>query len=486
VGSVVAFNLVYNVTYNPSCHVIGVFMTIRPNSFEARDIAHVLHPYTNAATHEQDGGMVLSHGDGIHVFDTEGNRYIEGLAGLFCASLGFSEERLVEAATRQMRKLPFYHTFGGKTNEPSIELAERLIALAPAPMSKVFFANSGSEINDTAMKIVWYYHNAIGKPKKKKIISRIRAYHGVTIASASLTGLPNNHRDFDLPIDRVLHTDCPGFYRYGEPGESEAAFVDRCVASLEALIEREGADTIAAFFAEPLMASGGCIVPPPGYYEKIQAVLRRHEILLIADEVICGFGRLGTMFGCESFGIEPDMISMAKQLSAAYQPISALMINEKVYRTLVTESAKIGTFSHGFTYGGHPVAAAVALETLKIYEERDIVGHVRSIAPGFQGALRAFADHPLVGEARGMGLIGALELVANKATRDPFDQAWGVALHAGKRAQAHGVITRALGDTVNLCPPLIITAAQIDDLMGRIRLALDETWSWIQGARAAA
>jgi 4-aminobutyrate---pyruvate transaminase len=461
-------------------------MTIRPNSLEARDIAHVLHPYTNSAVHEREGGMVVSRGDGIYVVDTEGNRYIEGLSGLFCASLGFSEERLVEAATRQLRKLPFYHTFGGKTNEPSIELAERLIALAPMPMSKVFFANSGSEINDTAMKLVWYYHNAIGKPEKKKIISRIRAYHGVTIASASLTGLPNNHRDFDLPIGRVLHTDCPGFYRYAQPGESEEAFVDRCIASLEALIEREGAHTIAAFFAEPLMATGGCIVPPQGYYRKIQAVLRRHDILFVADEVICGFGRLGTMFGCESFGIVPDMISMAKQLSAGYQPISALMINEKIYRALVAESEKIGTFSHGFTYGGHPVAAAVALETLEIYEERNIVGHVRTIAPAFQTAVRAFADHPLVGEARGMGLIGTLELVADKATREPFEPGWGVAMHAGRRAQAHGVITRALGDTVNVCPPLIITVAQIEDLMGRIRLALDETWTWLQQGREAA
>ena len=461
-------------------------MSTRPNSIEARDARHVLHPYTNAEVHERDGGMVIARGEGIYVYDSDGNRYIEGLGGLFCASLGFSEERLVEAATRQMRTLPFYHTFGGKSNEPSVELAERLIALAPVPMSKVFFANSGSEANDTAMKLVWYYHNAIGKPEKKKIISRLRAYHGVTIASASLTGLPNNHRDFDLPIDRVLHTDCPGFYRYGQPGETEEAFVDRCVASLEALIDCEGAHTIGAFFAEPLLASGGCIVPPPGYYEKIQAVLRRHEILFIADEVICGFGRLGTMFGCEAFGIEPDMISMAKQLSAAYQPISALMINEKVHRAVMAESAKIGTFSHGFTYGGHPVAAAVALETLKIYEERDIVGHVRDLAPRFQAGLRAFADHPLVGEARGMGLIGTLEIVADKATRQLFDPARGVAQYAGRRAQAHGLITRALGDNVNLCPSLIITAAQVDDMMDCIRLALDDTLAWVEAAQAAA
>lgn len=455
-------------------------MGIRPNSIEARDVAHVLHPYTNAIAHEKEGPLVISHGDGIYVVDNEGNRYIEGLGGLFCASLGFSEKRLVDAAIQQMQKLPFYHSFGGKSHETAIELAERLIALAPVPMSKVFFANSGSEANDTAVKIVWYYHNAIGKPAKKKIISRIRAYHGVTVASASLTGLPNNHRAFDLPISGILHTDCPHYYRYANPGETEEEFATRCADSLEQLILREGPDTVGAFFAEPLMASGGCIVPPPTYYEKIQAVLRKYDILFIADEVICGFGRTGNMFGCETFGIEPDMISMAKQLSAAYQPISALMINEKVYRAIASESGAIGTFGHGFTYGGHPVATAVAVETLKIYEERDIVGHVRSIAPAFQAGMRELGNHPLIGEARGTGLIATLEVVRDKATKEPFDPSLGVAAYAGKRAQAHGVITRALGDTVNLCPPMIITAAQIEDLLARIKLSLDDTLAWLK------
>ena len=455
-------------------------MGIRPNSIEARDVAHVLHPYTNAVIHEKEGPLVISHGDGIYVIDNDGNRYIEGLGGLFCASLGFSEQRLVDAAIRQMQKLPFYHSFGGKSHETAIELAERLIALAPVPMSKVFFASSGSEANDTAVKLVWYYHNAIGKPAKKKIISRIRAYHGVTVASASLTGLPNNHRAFDLPIAGILHTDCPHFYRNANPGETEEEFATRCADSLEQLILREGPDTVGAFFAEPLMASGGCIVPPPTYYEKIQAVLRKYDILLIADEVICGFGRTGNMFGCESFGIEPDMISMAKQLSAAYQPISALMINEKVYRAIASESGAIGTFGHGFTYGGHPVATAVAVETLKIYEERDIVGHVRSIAPAFQAGMRELGKHPLVGEARGMGLIATLEIVRDKATKEAFDPSLGVAAYAGKRAQAHGVITRALGETVNLCPPMIITAAQIEDMLARIKLSLDDTLAWLK------
>jgi 4-aminobutyrate---pyruvate transaminase len=458
-------------------------VNIHPNSLEARDIAHVLHPYTNAAIHEKDGPLVISHGEGIYVIDSDGKRYIEGLGALFCASLGFSEQRLVDAATRQMKKLPYYHSFGGKTHETAVELAERLIALAPVRMSKVFFASSGSEANDTAMKLVWYYHNAVGKPRKKKIISRFRAYHGVTIASASLTGLPNNHRDFDLPIDRVIHTDCPLHYRYANEGESEEEFAMRCADSLERMIQEEGADTVAAFFAEPLMASGGCIVPPPTYYEKIQAVLRKYDVLLIADEVICGFGRTGNMFGCESFGMKPDMISMAKQLSAAYQPIAALMINEKIYSAIREESEKIGTFGHGFTYGGHPVATAVALETLKIYEERDIVGHVRSVMSGFQSSLRGFANHPLVGDARGMGLIGTLELVKNKSTKEPFDPSWGVAAHVGRCAQEYGLITRSLGDTVNLCPPLIITNEQVSEMFSLVGRALDETHRWLESGR---
>ena len=453
-----------------------------PNSLHARDIAHVLHPYTNLSLHRTEGPLIIERGDGIHVIDDQGNRYIEALSGLFCASLGFSEQRLVDAATRQMSALPFYHSFGSKSNQPVVELAERLLAMAPVPMSKVFFANSGSEANDTAVKLVWYYHNAIGKPDKKKIISRIKAYHGVTVATASLTGLPNNHRDFDLPIARILHTDCPGYYRFGRPGESEEAFATRCAQSLEDLILREGPDTVGAFIAEPVMVSGGCIVPPATYFAKVQAVLKKYDVLLIADEVICGFGRTGNMFGSETFGLEPDMMTMAKQLSAAYQPISALMVNARIFEAMVAESEKIGTFGHGFTYSGHPVAAAVALETLKIYEERDILGHVRAIAPRFQAALRRLGEHPLVGEARGVGLVGTLELVQDKQTRENFPPAMAVAAQAGKLAQAHGIITRGMGDNFNLCPPLIITDRELDDLMARVERTLDDTARWLDAS----
>jgi 4-aminobutyrate--pyruvate transaminase len=441
-----------------------------------------LHPYTNSSLHEEIGAMVISRGDGIYVHDDAGRRYLEGMAGLFCASLGFSEKRLADAAYKQMQRLPFYHSFGHKATEPSIRLAERLIDMAPVPMSKVFFANSGSEANDTAMKLAWYYNNALGRPRKKKIISRTRAYHGVTIATASLTGLPNNHRDFDLPTANVLHTDCPHHYRHALPNESEEDFATRCAGSLEQMILREGADTVAAFIAEPIMVSGGVLMPPATYFSKVQQVLQKYDVLFIVDEVICGFARTGHMFGTQAFDLKPDMISLVKQLSAGYMPISALMVNDKVYRAMVEQSRKIGTFSHGFTYSGHPVAAAVALETLNIYEEDRILDHVRRITPRFQKRLVELGAHALVGEARGMGLVGAVELVADKASKRPFPVTATVAMQAGKHALSHGLITRAIGDTVNMCPPLVITEPQIDALFDSVQAALDDTLTWVKAA----
>lgn len=434
----------------------------RTEALKTSDIEHYLHPYTNLGAHRSVGPMILSRGEGVYVYDDAGKRYLEGLAGLFCASLGFSETRLAEAAHRQMTQLPFYHAFGHKATEPGILLAGKLIDMAPVPMAKVFFANSGSEANDTAIKLAWYYHN----------------YHGVTIASASLTGLANNHLAFDLPIDRVLHTDCPHHAREARPGETPEQFATRCAESLEQLILAEGPDTIAAFFAEPVMVSGGMIVPPPTYFEKIQAVLRRYDVLLVADEVICGFCRTGEMFGSTTYGLKPDMIALAKQLSAGYQPISALLVNATVSEALVEQSAKIGTFGHGFTYSGHPVAAAVALETLRIYEADRVLDHVREIVPHFQERLARLGEHELVGESRGVGLLGAVELVSSKTTKTPFDPAAGVAAYAGQRALHYGLITRALGDAFNFCPPLIISHEQIDDMFDAAHLALNDTMDW--------
>jgi 4-aminobutyrate--pyruvate transaminase len=462
-------------------------MTVMPNSTAARDIAYHLHPYTNAVKHEAQGPLVVTRGKGIYVYDEEGKEYIEGLAGLWCTALGFGEERLVEAAARQMRTLPYYHSFAHKVPDIVVELAERLIKIMPVPMSHAFFCNSGSEANDTVVKMVWYYHNAIGRPQKKKIISRARAYHGVTVAATSMMGLPINQRDFDLPLPGFFHTDCPHYYRFGQAGESEEDFAGRCAANLEKMILDQGPDTIAAFIAEPIQGAGGVILPPKTYFEKIQAVLRKYDILFVADEVICGFGRTGNMFGSETFTLQPDIMSMAKALSSAYLPISAVAINDKVYRALRDNSGKIGTFGHGYTYGGHPVSAAVAVETLKIYEERDILSQVRRVAPALQNGLRKFADHPLVGEVRGIGLVGGIELVKNRKTKEPFDPTAGVGPYAVKCAQAHGLLTRPLGDTIAFCPPLIINEAQIGDMLARFGRALDETHAWVgqQGLLAA-
>jgi 4-aminobutyrate--pyruvate transaminase len=452
-------------------------MTALPNSTAARDIANLIHPYTNLDRHREVGPFVIARGEGCFVEDDAGNRYLEGMAGLWCASLGFSEPRLAAAAARQLERLPYAHLFNHRSFDPAIDLAEKLVGLAPAGLSKALFANSGSEANDQAIKLVWYYHNAIGRPHKKKLIGRIRGYHGVTVAAASLTGLPANHRDFDLPIAGVLHADCPSHYLYGEPGETEAAFVDRLIANLEALIEQEDPDTIGAFFAEPVQGAGGVIVPPPGYFARVQEVLRRHEILFVVDEVITGFGRTGNLFACETFGLKPDMMTVAKALSAAYLPISATLVSDQIHEAMLAESRKIGTFGHGFTYSGHPVAAAVALEALTIYEERDLVGHVRAVAPHFQARLRALAEHPLVGEARGVGLIGALEIVRDKATRAPFDAELGVAPAIQTATMHGGVLVRALRDAVAVCPPLIITEPEIDLLFDALQGGLDKVWS---------
>ncbi|MFN4312382.1 MAG: aspartate aminotransferase family protein [Ferrovibrio sp.] len=464
-------------------------MPTLPNSMAARDIAHVMHPYTNLVKHETAGPLVIERGKGIYVYDDQGQEYIEGMAGLWCAGLGFSEAALVDAAIEQMRKLPYYHGFGHKTTAPVVELAEKLKSMSPVPVGKVFFAEGGSGANDTLIKLVWYYNNALGRPQKKTILSRVKGYHGVTVATASLTGLPANHRDFDLPIAGIKHVDCPHYYRFAEPGESEADFVARLARNLENFIQSEGPDTVAAFIAEPVMGAGGVILPPENYFPAIQAVLKKYDILSAADEVICGFGRTGRLWGAERFGYKPDFVTCAKQMSSAYLPISAVLVPEHVYSAIRDNSGKIGTFGHGFTYGGHPVAAAVALRALQLYEERDIYGHVNRVSPRFLAHLKRLGEHPLVGEARGTGLIGAAELVADKATKRSFAPTAGVGAACMAFAQEEGLIIRAMaGDVIGFCPPMIIAESEIDALFDRFERALERTEAWVaqQGLRKAA
>ena len=438
-----------------------------PSENAAADIAAHFHSFTNLATHPEVGPLVITKGDGVFVEDDRGNRYLEAVSALWCASLGFSNERLAKAGSEALRGLPYYHTFTGRSNPAVIALANKLLSIAPVPMSKVFFANSGSEANDSAVKLIWYYHNAIGKPEKKKIIARRNAYHGVTVASASLSGLVTNHRDFDLPIHNILHTDCPHYFRYAEPGESEEDFATRLADNLEKLILEEGPETVAAFFAEPVMGAGGVIVPPATYFEKVQKVLAKYDVLLVADEVVCGYGRTGEMFGSTTFGMKPDILTTAKGLSSGYAPISAVMVNEKVYAPIARNSGTIGTFGHGFTYSGHPVSCAIALETLKIYEEDNVVGHVQSLMPQFWKALRSYEGRKYVGEVRGAGLVGAIELYADPENRTSFDPAVKAGSRLVEIGLTQGLIVRALGDTIVFCPPLIITAEELDELFAR-------------------
>jgi len=456
------------------------------SNLAARDVETLVHAYTNLARFRETGPLIIERGQGVYVYDTEGKPYIEGMAGLWCTALGYGNEELVEAAAAQMRKLSFAHLFTGRSHDPAIELGEKLKEIAPVPISKVFFCNSGSEANDTQVKLVWYLNNALGRPRKKKIVSRMKAYHGTTVVAASLTGLPGNHRDFDVPLPGFLHADCPHHYRFAQDGESEEEFATRLAAALDALIVQEGPDTVAAFIAEPVMGAGGVIVPPQSYFQKIMAVCARHDVFTISDEVICGFGRLGTTFGCDKLGFVPQSISIAKALSSAYLPIAGVMIPEAMYQALLSESKKIGVFGHGFTYGGHPVSAAVALKAIEIYQRDRIFAKAAERAPQFQARLAALNGHPLVGEARGLGLIGGVELVADKTGKRSFDPQHGVGARAVQFAEAEGLIVRSvLGDVLTLCPPLVISEREIGELFDRLGRALDKTLDWVTRERIA-
>jgi len=450
-------------------------MTTLSNSLAQADIATALHPYTNARRHEERGPLVISRGDGIRVYDEAGRGYIEGLAGLWSVGVGFSEPRLVEAAHKQMQALPYYHSFAHKAHEPSIRLAEKLVEMTPEGLDRVFFTSSGSEANDTVVKMVWFMNNALGRPEKKKFLARTKGYHGITVASGSLTGLPYNHMDFDLPAIPVTHLTCPHHYRFGQEGESEADFTQRLLKEAEEVILREGPETIAAFIGEPLMAAGGVMPPPEGYWKGIEALCRKHDILLVADEVICGFGRLGSSFGSVHYGFTPDIMVTSKQLTSSYMPLAAIVFSEKVYDAIADNTARIGTFGHGFTASGHPVATAVGLENLKIIEERDLMGNAARMGARMQAGLRAYADHPLVGEVRGAGLIAGLELVADKAAKRPFDPVGRVGLMAFEIGHEEGMIIRNVGDTLALCPPMIVTEADIDEIVATMGRILDRT-----------
>nr|AAC78480.1 putative aminotransferase [Capsicum chinense]BAU36962.1 putative aminotransferase [Capsicum chinense] len=442
------------------------------NEFMGHDM---LAPFTAGWQSDMEP-LVIEKSEGSYVYDINGKKYLDTLSGLWCATLGGSETRLVEAANKQLNTLPFYHSFWNRTTKPSLDLAKELLNMFTAnKMAKVFFTNSGSEANDTQVKMVWYYNNALGRPQKKKIIARAKAYHGSTYISAGLSGLPPMHQKFDLPPPFVLHTECPHYWAYHLPGETEEEFSTRLANNLESLILKEGPETVAAFIAEPVLGAAGVILPPATYFDKVQAILRKHDILFIADEVVCGFGRLGTMFGSDKYNIKPDLVSVGKALSSGYMPIAAVLVSQKISSVILSESNKIGAFCHGFTYSGHPVACAVALEALKIYKERNITEVVNKISQKFQEGLKAFADSPIIGEIRGTGLALSTEFVDNKSPNDPFPYEWAVGTYFGAQCAKYGMLVSSTGDHVNMAPPFILSLEELDELIRIYGKALKDT-----------
>ena len=435
-------------------------------------MSSVIYPVTNLKSVEQ---INIVRGKGVYVYDDTGNQYLEGLSGLWCSALGYGNEELIEAISSQLHTLSYSHLFGGRTHPVVMELADRLAAMVPVKDARVFFSNSGSEANDSQIKMLRYYANAIGKPEKKKIIALDRGYHGVTVAAAALTGLPVMHSHFDLPVDAlgILRADCPHYFRGRVDAETEEEFVERLLKNLQQLIHDEGADTIVAFVAEPLMGAGGVIVSPQGYLPQVQSLLNENDIFLWADEVICGFGRTGNDFGSTTMGIQPDIMSLAKQLSSAYVPISAAVIPGAMYEAMIDQSAEVGVFGHGYTYTGHPVACAAALKALEIYERDGLFAKAAKQGAYLQSRLQEFASHELVGEVRGKGLIGAVELVADKGTGQAFADG-KVGAFAQRACQDEGLLLRAVaGNSVAFCPPLIIKEAQIDEMIEKFARALD-------------
>ncbi len=434
----------------------------------------IIYPTTNLKNVEQ---LNIVRGKGIYVYDKDGRQYLEGLAGLWCSSLGYGNQELIDAITTQLNTLSYSHMFGGRTHQVGMDLADKLAAMLPIKNAKIFFANSGSEANDSHIKMLHYYFNVTGKTTKKKIIALERSYHGVTLASAALTGLPANHKHFDIPLKAlgIVRADAPHYYRGRLPGESESEFTARLLVKLEQLILAEGPETIAAYIAEPVTGASGVIVAPPGYFEGVQKLLSKYDILFWADEVICGFGRTGNDFGCTTMAIKPQLMTLAKQLSSAYIPISAAIIPDAMYQALVEPSAEVGVFGHGYTYTGHPVACAAALKTLEIYQRDNLFAHAAEVGAYMHKKLQKYTEHSLVGELRGKGLIAAVELVSCKKTGAGFADG-KVGAFAQRACLKHGLSIRAVaGNSVAFCPPLIISKEQIDEMLGMFDLALQDT-----------
>lgn len=448
---------------------------------ENTDRKSVIHPFTDLkrfGSGELGGPRIMCAGEGIHVTDARGNRYLDAFGGLYCVNVGYGRRSIADAIHKQAKSLAYFHAYAATSNEPAIRLSKTILDMAPAEMGRIFFGLSGSDANDTLIKIAWYYNNVLGRPQKKKIISRHRGYHGGTVMSGSLTGLPVFHEAFDLPIRPVIHTSTPHYYRGGRDGEDEEDFARRCALELEEMIIDEGPETIAAFIAEPMIGTGGLIPPPRGYWALVQEILRKYDVLMIADEVVCGFGRMGAPFGSDHYGIRPDMMTLAKGLTSAYLPLSGAMVSTSVSEVLDRGSDRFGPFAHGFTYSAHPVCAAAGLENLRIIQEEGIIDHVSMTGPYLRQCLaERLGDHENVGEVRGDGLLAAVEFVADKETKSRFESEDAVGPRLSAACLDRGLITRAMphGDILGFAPPLIINRAQIEQIADIVYDAVTDT-----------
>lgn len=438
----------------------------------------------HASTHLRDyahgdaPGRVITSGKGISIVDMDGRETIDAFAGLYCVNIGYGRTEMAEAIYKQALELAYYHTYVGTSHQPLIELSEKVIKLAGMNMSKVYYGMSGSDANETQLKLVRYYNNVLGRPQKKKVISRDRGYHGSGIASGSLTGLPTFHNHFDLPIDTIRHTEAPYYYRRSaeQAGMSEREFSRHCAEQLEKMILAEGPDTVAAFIAEPVLGTGGIVPPPEGYWDEIQAVLAKYDVLLIADEVVTGFGRIGTDFGSHFYGMKPDLITIAKGLTSAYQPLSGVIVGDKVWRVLEQGTGEYGPIGHGWTYSGHPLGIAAGLANLEIIEREGLTQNAAETGAYLQQQLQAtFGEHPLVGDIRGVGLMAALEFSPNKAKREQFAPGLKVGPRVSAAAVEVDLIARAMphGDILGFAPPLVVTRGEVDEIIARTKKAVD-------------
>jgi putrescine aminotransferase len=446
--------------------------TFNTRDLQQRDSAHYLHPFTDTQALAAKGARIITRGDGVYIWDSEGNKIIDGMSGLWCVNVGYGRHELVDAATRQLTELPFYNSFFNTSVIPAIELAELLAEITPPQFNHFFFTNSGSEGNDTVLRMVRRYWDIQGQPRKKTLIARNNAYHGSTVAGASLGGMDYMHAQGDLPIPGIAHIEQPYYFAHGQ-GMTPEAFALKAAGWLEEKILELGADTVAAFIGEPVQGAGGVIIPPPGYWAEIQRICDKYNILLVSDEVICGFGRLGTWFGCEHFGTKPDLMTFAKGVTSGYIPLGGVAVGDRVAQALIEQG---GDFNHGFTYSGHPVACAVAIENIRIIQRDGIIERVASdTAPYLRSRFLELADHPLVGLAETCGMMAGLVLMKDKSAKTTFDPGHEVGMICRGHCFNGGVIMRAVGDRMIIAPPLVITHAEIDSMMNLIRQALDNT-----------